>query len=96
MFRTAEHGGAIDNERNLALTGADTFTGNRAYQGGGIYNDDDLTTNKDDSSAGSLIAFNAATDEGGGVYNASCTYFDLSYAVVYGNVVNNIYTDDDC
>jgi predicted outer membrane repeat protein len=96
MFRTAEHGGAIDNERNLALTGADTFTGNRAYQGGGIYNDDDLTTNKDDSSAGSLIVFNAATDEGGGVYNASCTYFDLSYAVVYGNVVNNIYTDDDC
>ena len=72
----------------MAMT-RDSLTGNTGYDGGGIYNDWNLTV------YGSLIDFNWASDEGGGIYDWECSSFTLTHSTVYGNVPDNIFYDDD-
>jgi predicted outer membrane repeat protein len=90
-------GGAIYTDGTLTLgnvTGVagsgNSFTGNQAYQGGAIYNDEEAAVGD------SMIVFNAAHDVGGGIYNTSCASYTLPGSTIYGNVTDNIYNEDGC
>jgi len=82
--------GAIYNDDDLT-TADNTLDGNRAYEGGGIYEE---TAALDDN--GSLIMSNAATHLGGGIYNGSRVDMMLDDTTVFLNVVDNIYNHGDC
>lgn len=97
LGNTAEDGGAIINYEDLTLTNVtdvpgsgNTFTGNQATWGGAIYNADWVGVGD------SLIAYNAAHDVGGGIYNACGTTWDLSDSTIYGNVPDNFYYAGTC
>jgi predicted outer membrane repeat protein len=85
-----EYGGAIYNTADLALgtvtgrAGGDTFSENKAYEGGAIYNHDSATI--DDS----LIMSNEA-HRGGGLYNDCAGGYTLSGTTFRKNVTGNIY-----
>jgi hypothetical protein len=82
---TGEYGGAVYNDADMTMT-RDSRTGNTAYNGDGIDNDydGDLTI------YGSLIDFNRASDEGGGIFNWECGSFTVTHPASYGNVPSNI------
>jgi predicted outer membrane repeat protein len=80
-------GGAIYSEPHpssgtLTLN-RDTITGNRGVYGGGLYVDD-YTANVNDS----VIEFNIATDDGGGIYNWEGTATAWR-SQIYGNLPDN-------
>jgi predicted outer membrane repeat protein len=81
---TGAYGGAVYNDDDMAMT-RDNLTGNTAYYGGGIYNDGELAL------YGSLIDFNRASNEGGGIYNDVCGSLTLTRSAVYGNVPDNFF-----
>ena len=76
-----DEGGAIYTDNDNTQLAGSTFTGNSSYEGGAVYNDDDLAMTRD-----SLTA-NAAYD-GGGIYNDS----DLT---VYGSLIDFNRASDD-
>lgn len=91
LGNVGEYGGAIYNTADLALgkvTGragsGDTFSANKAYEGGAIYNHDSATI--DDS----LIMSNEA-HRGGGLYNDCDGGYTLSGTTFRKNVTGNIY-----
>jgi len=97
LGNTAEDGGAIINYEDLSLTNVtdvpgsgNTFTGNQATWGGAIYNADWVGVGE------SLIAFNAAHDVGGGIYNTCNSTITDSGSTIYDNVTDNIYYVGTC
>jgi hypothetical protein len=83
--------GAIYNYSgdDLALT-RDAITGNSAVYGAGVYNDGGTVVVN-----GSLIAFNRATDDGGGIYNWEGTARALGNQI-YGNQPDNCVSVQGC
>jgi predicted outer membrane repeat protein len=90
LGNSGKWGGAIYNHYELS-TADNTVAGNRAYEGGGIF---EQRAALDDD--GSLIIGNAATHLGGGIYNGSCVDMTLTGTTIFGNVVDNVYNHGDC
>src|SRR6202167_2725366 len=82
---TGEYGGAVYNDADMTMT-RDRLTANTDYNGGGIDND----YNGDLTVYGSLIDFNQASHEGGGIFDWECGSFTVTGSAIYGNVPKNI------
>jgi predicted outer membrane repeat protein len=94
LGNVGEYGGAIDNEDGLMLGNIEgvagsgnTLEGNKADEGGGIYNDGGAYVEF------SLIVSNEA-HRGGGIYNTNCgDLLGLTGSTLYSNVTDNLYQE---
>ena len=83
----AEDGGAIDNLGSLSISGI-TFTGNRAYSGGAIYNATTATLMIDSSSFTNNTASNGGAIDNTGSVNISDTTLANNVAAQGGAISN--------
>jgi Bacterial Ig-like domain (group 3) len=85
---SASPGGGVDNGGTLTITGG-TFSGNQATRGGAISNNSYYASIND--SAGTLFSSNAASQDGGAVYNQG--NFSVTQALFNGNASQSSVSD---
>jgi hypothetical protein len=85
---SASPGGGVDNGGTLTITGG-TFSGNQATRGAAISNNSYYASIND--SAGTLFSSNAASQDGGAVYNQG--NFSVTQALFNGNASQSSVSD---